>query len=395
MLRIVISSILVIALCTGVVAAEERFDTRVTDANLTVTLQGIAMRAGKELALNGRFENNPPITLDLTNRTVHETLAIVSKIANFNYSISDNLIMISPADIGTQNRSYKLKYVDMKEAKKALALFMPEAKIAINELDHTVSVDGTAAQHEKVKSILESLDVPQKQISIKAKIIEISRTEALKLGFNISMPTYDSASSGSTAGSGSGSLGSKIQWAVTSEAEKAFANGKTLAQPHITTINGREAKLLVGQIIPVFSTIVSTDGTRSTTIQEKEVGINVETTPRINEDNTITVPIKTSIKAIAQWVSNGLNKAPQISTREAKTVARVQSGQTIVIGGLLQDSEIKNLSEVPGISKIPILGELFKSRSNSREQIETFIFITPVIVDDLKAVKKEEGETVK
>lgn len=92
--------------------------------------------------------------------------------------------------------------------------------------------------------------------------------------------------------------------------------------------------------------------------------------------------IKPSVSTISQWVESGNNKAPQISERSAETTVRVKSGETILIGGLLKDEELKTIKQVPLLSKIPFFGELFKSRSIDKKNTEIVIAITPTIIYD-------------
>ena len=307
MFRKVVMALIIAILSCSVASAEERLDTDITNVNLTSALQGVARKSGMELALNQKLEGN--VILVLQNKTAEETLAALSKVASFNWDIENNVIYASPADVGTQVNSYPVKYADMKEIKKSLALFISENKISINELDSTVQVEGTAFQQLKTAKLLSRIDIPQKQIYLKSKFIEISHNKARNLGVNYGMPSYDSSITS----------GIKLQWTATMNAEDTFSEGKTLAQPNVSTINGREAKITVGDSIPVFSTIVSTDGTRQTTVTDQDVGIYVTATPRINEDGTITTKIKITVKAITQWITSGYNKAPQISTRKAIT----------------------------------------------------------------------------
>ena len=92
--------------------------------------------------------------------------------------------------------------------------------------------------------------------------------------------------------------------------------------------------------------------------------------------------IKPSVSTITEWVESGNNKAPQISERSAETTIRVKSGETILLGGLLKEEEIKNIKQIPILAKIPLLGELFKSRSLEKSQSEIVVAITPTIVYD-------------
>ena len=92
--------------------------------------------------------------------------------------------------------------------------------------------------------------------------------------------------------------------------------------------------------------------------------------------------LKPSVSTISQWVESGNNKAPQISERSAETTVRVKSGETILLGGLLKDEEIKSIRQIPFLAKLPVLGELFKTRSIDKRETEIVIAITPIIVND-------------
>ena len=131
------------------------------------------------------------------------------------------------------------------------------------------------------------------------------------------------------------------------------------------------------------------------TVEYKDVGVKLEVLPRINEmdKQTITLVIKPSVSTISQWVESGNNKAPQISERSAETTVRVKNGETILIGGLLKNEEIKSIKQIPFLSKIPILGELFKSRSVERKDTEVVIAITPKIVYDEFGRPRVETQT--
>lgn len=174
---------------------------------------------------------------------------------------------------------------------------------------------------------------------------------------------------------------------VTGAHEETLSNGKVLARPNVTTFDGRQAKIMMGDKVPVFtssSDSTDTDADTTMTVEYKDVGIQLDVLPRINEEDkeTITMVIKPSVSTITEWVESGNNKAPQISERSAETTIRVKSGETILLGGLLKEEEIKNIKQIPILAKIPLLGELFKSRSLEKSQSEIVVAITPTIVYD-------------
>jgi hypothetical protein len=147
---------------------------------------------------------------------------------------------------------------------------------------------------------------------------------------------------------------------------------------------------MMGDKVPVFTSSNNTSGNvdASVSVDYKDVGVKLEVVPRINDyaKGVVTMDIKPSISTIAQWIKTDNNRAPQISTREASTILRVKAGETIYLGGLLKDQEIKNIKAIPFLSKLPILGELFKSRTINKEKTEVIIAITPEIIKDVDGI---------
>jgi|GEM_PF-6193376 type IV pilus assembly protein PilQ len=373
MKKLFIFLIMICVLSSFVYASNsERFDTNVVGADIKAVLQGIALRAGKSIVINGELEGT--VTVHLRQKTLKETLDYLSKIFNFNCSYDGDVITVSPIEIGNVSRTFKIKYAELDYVKSSLALIVSDKQISIDKLDSSVTVSATAQQIQRIEEQLKWIDVPQQQVYLKVRIVQLNRSVSDNLGLSWQHPSY-------SFGSGAGST--NLKWTVTPNAESIVSKGIIVAEPSVSTINGREAKLSMAQSIPIFSTNVE-DGITTTTVTYQDVGIFLNATPRINEDGTITCNIKPTVKAIEQWVQSGTSKAPQISTREAQTIARVQSGKTIVIGGLVQDSDIKNITGVTGFYKLPLLGNLFKTKNNELSQTEVFIFITPEIQDDLK-----------
>ena len=138
----------------------------------------------------------------------------------------------------------------------------------------------------------------------------------------------------------------------------------------------------MGERVPVLTSTTTTAST-SVSFEYQDVGNNLKVTPVINEStNEIILKLNLEVSNISKWTKQGNVQAPQISTRKADTVVTLQNGQSFVIGGLMTKSELDNLSGIPGLMNLPILGELFKRHSKSSSYSEVFIMITPYIVTD-------------
>lgn len=150
---------------------------------------------------------------------------------------------------------------------------------------------------------------------------------------------------------------------------------KLLSSPKVTTINNKEAKIMVGQKIPYTTTTVSNSGATQET-QFLDVGIKLTVTPTINSDQKITLNVHPEVSLFVRADPAG----PVIGTREAYTTVIVNNGETVVIGGLITDEDRKAATQVPLLGDIPIIGHLFRQDYKSKDRTELLVFITPQII---------------
>ena len=164
---------------------------------------------------------------------------------------------------------------------------------------------------------------------------------------------------------------------VTSTIELLQEEGvaRVLAQPKLVTRSGSKAEFLAGGEIPI--PIRDNDGALSVTF--KQVGVILKMQPVTDPDGFIATKIEVEVSAVDPSVQ--VQDIPGFTTRRTKMEMNVQNGQTMVISGMLQADDSKALSKVPGLSAIPILGELFKSRNFVERTTELVVFVTPYLVD--------------
>ena len=153
---------------------------------------------------------------------------------------------------------------------------------------------------------------------------------------------------------------------------------KLLADPRIQVIDNEDGSFFIGDTL---RTRISQAGLTGTNIQVLEfpVGIILLVRPRVHGDGRITLRVHPVVSTVTGINSDSL---PQTSSREAETTVMLKDGETVVIGGLIREEISRTLQEVPLLSKLPLVGELFKNRSTSRRKSDIMIFITPRIVKD-------------
>lgn len=358
---------------------------------LVEALRALGYKSNKNLIVNGDLDGT--IAMHMEDTDFDTVLRALSRSNDFSYEYLDDskqTVLIAPTDSMSSIETFKLKHIDPETAAKQIALLTEADKVMADKENHTLTVSGSSSLLYQVRQELEKVDVASQQVNIQAMVIELSKGNSRNLGLSyLSNPWSKDTSIGGYNG---------FKFSVSGQHEETLSNGKVLARPNVTVFDGRKATILMGDKVPVFtSSSDSTDSDSSTTmtVEYKEVGVKLEVLPRINEmdKQTITLVIKPSVSTISQWVESGNNKAPQISERSAETTVRVKNGETILIGGLLKNEEIKSIKQIPFLSKIPILGELFKSRSTEKKDTEVVIAITPKIVYDEFGRPRVETQT--
>ena len=173
---------------------------------------------------------------------------------------------------------------------------------------------------------------------------------------------------------------------VNMKLDALITKGKTLllASPTITTLNNQTASIIIGEKVGIKEQTQTTTGTTET-IRFQDVGTKLEVTPQINDDGYITMEIKPEISEVSSFTSQD---NVRFTTNEARTTVRVKDGQTVIIGGLIKNKEGMNRLRVPFLSRIPLIGFLFRSRYDTGDQTELVVFLSPKILK----VETDPGE---
>lgn len=358
---------------------------------LVEALRALGYKSNKNLIVNGDLDGT--IAMHMEDTDFDTVLRALSRSNDFSYEYLDDskqTVLIAPTDSMSSIETFKLKHIDPETAAKQIALLTEADKVMADKENHTLTVSGSSSLLYQVRQELEKVDIASQQVNIQAMVVELSKGNSRNLGLSyLSNPWSKDTSIGGYNG---------FKFSVSGQHEETLSNGKVLARPNVTVFDGRKATILMGDKVPVFtssSDSTDSDSSATMTVEYKDVGVKLEVLPRINEmdKQTITLVIKPSVSTISQWVESGNNKAPQISERSAETTVRVKNGETILIGGLLKNEEIKSIKQIPFLSKIPILGELFKSRSTEKKDTEVVIAITPKIVYDEFGRPRVETQT--
>ena len=322
---------------------------------------------------------------------------------------------------------------DSVNKSRAAANSKTDTSIEAHESTNTLVITGQPDMLRALESVIRQLDVPRAQVHIEAIIVEVYESDGAQFGVQwyseaggFTQFTNGSASISSVAAaakmaestpgtpastvvSDSGTttineagndiegdytllaevLGSvsggmfgimKNDWGAIIQAVSADTNSNILATPSITTLDNEEASFLVGQEVPIItgSQTGSNNANPFQTVDRQEVGIKLLVTPQINEGNSVQLTIEQEVSSVSGTTGVDIS----INKREIKTTVMVESGQTVILGGLMDEDVQESVQKVPLLGDIPIIGHLFKSTSNTSRKRNLMVFLKPQIMTD-------------
>ncbi len=284
--------------------------------------------------------------------------------------------------------------------------------IVINPVAGTVSVLATERQHDLIRQHIDSvLNAVQRQVLIEATIVEVRLTDAYQAGIDWSrlpitggLSLTQSLLSGFGTGltqsgdnqfrvgyvnpdSGIGNISATVRLL------EEFGNTRVLSSPKLMAMNNQTALLKVVDNVVYFevssSTVTSqvqTNISINTTAKTVSVGVVMGVTPQINEDGRVTLTVRPTVSRVLRFVPdpNPLleiqNLVPEVQIREMESVLQVGTGQTVVLGGLMEDDVRHNREQIPGADYLGTAGELFRFRDNRNTKRELVIFLKPTVI---------------
>lgn len=421
-------------ICSNIISVNAN-ELEAVDVDIRNLLTSIALANNLNIVINDEVQGN--VSVKLSNINAQDMIKIIVENNNYTYQFKDNVIYISKGDKDINLYTMQINYLELDKIAQTINLMLtgnlPDKiddkdkktainnKVIIDESENTISFYGTLKQYEQIKNFLQEQDKPQKQVSLEAKVTAIQKDAAKDLGVSwewSKLPqspeheiTYDTVKHTVINEDGSkeeitdylpvdevtrkwnddenipgvirfgkGVDGYPYEFYYAAKIDALISDGKAniLARPNITTIQGKEAVINIGSEVPV-PTVSTTNSTTTTSIKYREAGIILKCTPRVNEDGIITVKVHTEVSS-PMYVED--MKAYRFQKRSADTIVRLKDGQTMVIGGLIGSDEAKQMSKIPFLGDIPILGNLFKHIQKSKSDTEVMIFLTAHEVND-------------
>jgi general secretion pathway protein D len=287
-------------------------------------------------------------------------------------------------------------------------------KIIADRDNNALLILANGAEYEKIEEAIKKLDVVPRQVLVEVTIAEVTLNGALSYGLewffnsnnNLSGMLFNSnANTRALPSDPAGAVTPRLPFSAVWRASggnitavlSALASStkvNVISSPHIMVTDNQVAKINVGSSVPIQgqSTVTGTSGVITTSVSYVDTGVVLSVRPHINSGGLVTLEINQEVSDVQEGVTTtGLN-SPTINKRSAQTTVAVQSGDTMVLGGLIKDDKNAGSSGLPFLSEIPVVGALFGAKTDATTRRELIITITPRVVTDNQQARDVTAE---
>jgi type IV pilus assembly protein PilQ len=386
-------------------------------ADLRSVLRTFAEISGLNIVIDPTIQG----TVDVSLRDVpwDQALDIILRANRLGYSVDGTIVRIAPLTVLADEESQRRKLSDeqalageLRVMTRALSYARAEdlkalitatalsqrGSIQTDVRTNTIIINDLPERLERASGLLTTLDVPQPQVEIEARIVQTNRSFANSLGVSwgvrgaatpaigntlpLAFPNSGVATAGvnlpaspapSTASLALGSINGALSLDVALSALERNGQGRILSTPRVSTQNNIEAEITQGIQIPI-----QTIANNTVTVSFRDAALTLKVTPQITAAGTVIMRI--SVANESPDFSRSINGIPPIDTQRAATQVLVSDGETTVIGGIYVSREQTTQERTPALYRLPLLGWLFKKNLTEDESRELLIFLTPKIV---------------
>jgi type IV pilus assembly protein PilQ len=395
----------------------DKISISVKEVKLENVLRILSEKSGMIFISDPEIRTNK-ITLDLKDVAPLEALSIMTELYDLGFQqlgSSGKYLVTNKDDIAIPTRtvSYSCQFSEAKDLATALTPFVtPEIGRVFGDIrTNTLIIQDTPGQVAELIKLMESLDVHTDQVHIKSAIVEVSITNDHNRGVQwftkqeasdgdvrsvfqtnfglrdlFTEPLTEPTPANISGGFGLGIIAADIDVVLGMLSTTNDLN--LLSTPHLMVLDNKQAEIEVGDQIPY----PKLNEFGMTSYEFKNATVKLSIFVHVNNDSTVTIRLSPQANFQQGATPDGI---PIISTRRAVTEVIVKNGQTVILGGLMQESDVTTISKIPILGSIPIIGELFKYTIANKKKTELLVMITPEIVDIYKnGIKRKDLEKI-
>ncbi len=308
--------------------------------------------------------------------------------------VADVAPSLTPVELGAEGQPVPQVSVAAASVPQEIGGLVQETgdiRIIADEAINTLLVLATAGEYRMIEATLRKLDVVPLQVLIEATIAEVLLNDSLKYGIQwaidagnleLSLTTISTGAISSVL-PGFNALYASSNFRAVLSALTEITDVKIISSPMLMVLDNQTARLQVGDEVPIAtqSAVSTTDANAPVvnSIQLRDTGVILEVTPRVNPGGLVLLDVSQEVSTVTETTTSDID-SPTVQQRKIESTVAVQSGETIALGGLIQDDDQERVSGIPVLSDIPLLGNLFKTTDNVSGRRELLVLITPRVV---------------
>lgn len=373
------------------------------DAPLRQVFEALARSSSINFVFDKDVRADARVTIFLRNVTLDEALRVLLSTQQLDRKLlNDSSVLVFPATSAKQRehqelitRTLYLTNADVKQVQAMVRTIAKVRDIHIDERLNLLIVRDTPEVVRLVEKLIASVDLPEPEVMLEVEVMELSTDQVDALGLqwpdtvNYGLP----GASGAGLATGPVFLSDRNQFrasianpAIVATLHGTAGNANTLANPKIRVRNRDKAKVHIGQKLPVFTTTTNFTGSTSVaaSVSYLDIGLKLDVEPTVQLDNDVIIKVGLEVSNLIRQVTGpGGTTAYEIGTRNTATVLRLADGETQVLAGLINDEDRKTAVGIPGLSRLPVLGRLFGTQTDTRNKTEVVLLITPHVVRNI------------
>jgi len=412
--------------------AQEPLGLSFRNASLREAYQALGKTVGVNFVFDPEFRDQT-INVDLREVPFDQALNALSTVGKTFYRVVDSRIVQVVPDTPAKRRemeqqvvkTFFLSNADLKETIDLLRIVLGARRIAPLPGANALTINDTPDKVAAAERIIDIVDKQRAEVMVEVEILEVNRTKLKEYGIEI------------TSGTGEGITGAIFPSTTVNEVTARDALGnptvitprpitlgdnpykksnllitslpgviyrllktdtstRLLANPQLRTAEGQTAQARFGDQIPVpvttFSPIAAGGVSQQpiTSFDYKNVGVNIDITPRVHHDNDVTLVLKLEVSSVAQSVGvAGVQNLPTFNSRQVTSIIRLRDGETNILAGLISDAERTSYSGLPGLASLPVLGKLFAHNRKEVQETDIVMTLTPHILRRMKFTEED------
>ncbi len=374
-----------------------------SNASLQQAFDALKSASGLNYVFDRDVHADARVTLSVTNKPVEDILRLLLATNQLEERVLDDDTLLiypnTPAKAAEYRemivRTFYLRHADASKVADMLRTILKARDVVVDDKLNLLVVRDNAKVIRLAEKLIANQDMAEPEVVLELEVLEVSASRLLDMG--VTWPSAVSASVSGAAGPGNltwneakhfntGLVSLKFSDpAIGAQLSSQVGDAHLLANPRIRVRNRQSAKTLIGERVPVFTTIATANVGTSESVNYLDVGLKLDIQPTISPDGDVSMVVALEVSNITQTVTSASGtQAYLLGTRNASTTLQVHDGETNVMAGLIQKEDRGANTGLPWLNEIPLLGKLFGAAQDTNNRTEIVLLITPHIVRNIE-----------